>query len=83
MPLEEALQQTEAEDQSLLLKQPSNLLDRAVRFRTERDSKLAAPTLLLPSIQVNICAGRFPDAEANGVHYLRIPVKQKSVAVAR
>ena len=35
------------------------------------------PTLLLPSIQVNIRAGRFPPAEANGVRYLKIPVKFK------
>jgi glyoxylase-like metal-dependent hydrolase (beta-lactamase superfamily II) len=48
-----------------------------VAFRTERDAKLSAPTLLLPSIQVNIRAGRFPPAEANGVRYLRIPVKTK------
>lgn len=49
-----------------------------VAFRTERDAKLAAPALLLPSIQVNIRAGRFPRAESNGVRYLRIPVKPKA-----
>jgi glyoxylase-like metal-dependent hydrolase (beta-lactamase superfamily II) len=49
-----------------------------VAFRTQRDAGLAAPTLLLPSIQVNIRGGRFPEAEENGVRYLRIPVKQKS-----
>ncbi len=52
-----------------------------VAFRTQRDATLAAPTLLLPSIQVNIRAGRFPEAEENGVRYLRIPVKQKSHAL--
>lgn len=46
-----------------------------VAFRTARDAKLAAPTLLLPSIQVNIRAGRFPAAESNGVRYLKIPVR--------
>ena len=50
-----------------------------VAFRQARDSTLAAPTLLLPSIQVNIRAGRFPEAEANGVRYLKIPVKAKAV----
>ncbi|WP_372426602.1 MBL fold metallo-hydrolase [Salinarimonas chemoclinalis] len=45
-----------------------------VAMRTARDATLAAPTLLLPSIQVNIRAGRFPAKEANGVHYLTIPV---------
>ena len=46
-----------------------------VAMRTARDAKLAAPLLLLPSIQVNIRAGKLPPAEANGVHYLKIPVK--------
>ncbi len=48
-----------------------------VAFRTTRDAQLSAPALLLPSIQVNIRAGRFPKAEANGVHYLKIPVTPK------
>jgi len=48
-----------------------------IAFRTARDAKLSAPTLLLPSIQVNIRAGRFPAAEANGVRYLKIPVTPK------
>jgi hypothetical protein len=49
-----------------------------VAMRTTRDATLAAPTLLLPSIQVNIRAGRFPPAEDNGVRYLKIPVRFKS-----
>jgi glyoxylase-like metal-dependent hydrolase (beta-lactamase superfamily II) len=53
-----------------------------VAFRTGRDATLAAPTLLLPAIQVNIRAGRFPEAEENGVRYLRIPVRQKAGADA-
>jgi hypothetical protein len=52
------------------------------RMREARDAKLAVPRLLLPSIQVNIRAGRFPQAEANGVRYLVIPVKAKSEAAA-
>jgi glyoxylase-like metal-dependent hydrolase (beta-lactamase superfamily II) len=51
--------------------------DGFVTFRRERDAKLSAPTLLLPSIQVNVRAGRFPKAEANGVRYLKIPVTPK------
>lgn len=46
-----------------------------VAMRDARDAGLAVPKLLLPSIQVNIRAGHFPEAEANGVRYLRIPVK--------
>ena len=49
-----------------------------VAMRTARDAKLAAPLLLLPSIQVNIRAGHFPPAEVNGVHYLKVPVKLAS-----
>ena len=51
--------------------------DEFVAMRTERDASLPAPRLLLPSVQVNIRAGRFPPAESNGVHYLLIPVKAK------
>lgn len=43
-------------------------------MRQRRDATLSAPALLLPSIQVNIRAGRLPDAESNGVRYLKIPV---------
>lgn len=46
-----------------------------VAMRRERDARLPAPLLLLPSIQVNMRAGRFPPAEANGVRYMRIPVR--------
>lgn len=46
-----------------------------VRFRTERDRTLAAPRLLLPSVQVNIDAGRLPAPESNGQRYLKIPVR--------
>ena len=52
--------------------------EQFVKTRTERDATLAAPVLLLPSIQVNIRAGRFPKAQSNGVHYLLVPVKTKS-----
>jgi glyoxylase-like metal-dependent hydrolase (beta-lactamase superfamily II) len=52
--------------------------DEFVKMRQSRDATLAAPLLLLPSIQVNIRAGKFPPAEANGVHYLKVPVKLAS-----
>ncbi len=45
-----------------------------IRFRTERDKTLSAPKLLLPSVQVNINAGRLPSPRANGRSYLSIPV---------
>jgi len=46
-----------------------------VAMREARDATLSVPKLLLPAIQVNIRAGNFPQAEANGVRYLKIPVK--------
>lgn len=54
--------------------------DQFVEMRTKRDATLKAPTLLLPSIQVNIRAGRFPKAEQNGVHYLLLPVRPRAGA---
>lgn len=52
--------------------------DEFVAMRSARDATLAAPTLLLPSIQVNIRAGKLPPVDNNGVHYLRIPVRLAS-----
>jgi glyoxylase-like metal-dependent hydrolase (beta-lactamase superfamily II) len=52
--------------------------DEFVAMRERRDATLAAPVLLLPSIQVNIRAGKFPPAESNGVRYLKVPVKLAS-----
>ncbi len=52
-----------------------------VAMRNARDATLSAPRLLLPSIQVNIRAGKFPPAHANGIRYLAIPVKFKSVEI--
>jgi glyoxylase-like metal-dependent hydrolase (beta-lactamase superfamily II) len=49
-----------------------------VAMRTKRDATLAAPLLLLPSIQVNIRAGHFPPAETDGVHYLKVPIRLAS-----
>ena len=54
-----------------------------VTMRNARDATLSAPRLLLPSIQVNIRAGRFPPAHAKGVRYLTIPVKFKATEAAQ
>jgi len=45
-----------------------------VDFRTQKDSKLKMPKLILPSIQVNIRAGEMPPADESGVVFLKIPV---------
>jgi hypothetical protein len=34
------------------------------------------PTLILPSVQVNIRAGEMPPTEENGVSYLKVPINQ-------
>lgn len=45
-----------------------------VAMRTARDAQLDAPTLLLPSVQVNMRAGQLPEPEENGTRYLKIPL---------
>ncbi len=48
--------------------------DEFVAMRQARDATLEVPTLILPSIQVNVRAGHLPPADENGVSYLRIPL---------
>ena len=45
-----------------------------IKFRKNRDATLAAPRLLYPSLQVNICAGRLPPADSTGRRFLRLPI---------
>jgi len=45
-----------------------------VSMRRARDLTLSMPNLLIPSIQVNIRGGQLPEAEANGIRYLKIPL---------
>lgn len=45
-----------------------------VRMRSDRDAGLDVPNLIVPSVQVNIRAGRLPPPEADGVSYLRVPL---------
>jgi glyoxylase-like metal-dependent hydrolase (beta-lactamase superfamily II) len=45
-----------------------------VAFRERRDAELDVPALILPSLQVNIRAGAFPEPAGNGVSYLKIPL---------
>ena len=48
--------------------------DEFVVMRQARDATLEVPTLILPSIQVNVRAGDLPPADEDGVSYLRIPL---------
>ena len=45
-----------------------------VSMRESRDKELGMPRLMLPSVQVNVRAGKLPDPEDNDVRYLKIPL---------
>ncbi|RUO24050.1 MBL fold metallo-hydrolase [Aliidiomarina minuta] len=47
-----------------------------VAMRDARDATLEMPRLILPSIQVNIRAGKMPPVESNGKIYLKVPLNQ-------
>ncbi|MDO9005475.1 MAG: MBL fold metallo-hydrolase [Aquabacterium sp.] len=48
--------------------------DEFVAMRQARDATLEVPTLILPSIQVNVRGGQLPPVDDNGIAYLRIPL---------
>lgn len=50
--------------------------DAFVEMRQNRDSELDMPKLILPSLQVNLRAGRLPPPEDNGTRYLKIPLDE-------
>ena len=45
-----------------------------VSMRETRDATLGMPTLILPSLQVNIRAGHLPPADTDGKLFLRVPI---------
>jgi len=45
-----------------------------VETRRARDATLSMPTLILPSVQINMRAGNMPAPEDNGVRYLKVPL---------
>ena len=49
-----------------------------ITFRQGRDATLAVPRLLYPSLQVNICAGQLPKADAHGRVFLQLPLRCES-----
>ncbi len=54
-----------------------------VAMREARDATLSAPTLLMPSIQVNKRAGKLPPPDENGIQYLKISVKLSAEAARK
>lgn len=47
-----------------------------VAMRQARDAGLSMPRLILPSLQVNMRAGRMPPEEDNGTVYLKVPLNR-------
>jgi len=47
-----------------------------VDFRTKRDTQLAMPKLIIPSIQVNMNAGKMPGRDTDGDIYLKVPINK-------
>ena len=45
-----------------------------VTLRQKRDATLAMPRLIVPSLQVNMRAGKMPEPEDNGKSYLKVPI---------
>jgi glyoxylase-like metal-dependent hydrolase (beta-lactamase superfamily II) len=45
-----------------------------VAMRSARDATLGMPTLILPSLQVNMRAGHFPPADSGGQVFLKLPI---------
>lgn len=50
--------------------------DSFVQMREARDKTLDMPVLILPSVQINMRSGQFPEPEENGVSYLKIPLNK-------
>jgi glyoxylase-like metal-dependent hydrolase (beta-lactamase superfamily II) len=48
--------------------------DDYVQMRDSRDATLPMPRLIVPSVQINMRAGKLPPAEENGVSYLKVPL---------
>lgn len=72
---EPAWQTTVAEQRASNIHVRDGISEEAfVAMRTARDATLEVPTLLLPSIQINVRAGQMPPADDNGVAYLKIPL---------
>ena len=65
----------EQKQKNIMLDSNTSLEDYRAR-REARDKTLGTPRLLLPSLQINLRAGNFGDAEDNGTHYIKIPLNK-------
>ncbi|MGI9426787.1 MAG: MBL fold metallo-hydrolase [Hyphomicrobiaceae bacterium] len=50
--------------------------DEFVAMREARDKTLSMPKLIVPSLQVNIRAGRLPDQDESGKRYFKVPINE-------
>lgn len=50
--------------------------EKYIEVRDKRDAGMKVPKLLLPSLQVNLRAGKFGASEDNGVQYIKIPLNK-------
>jgi glyoxylase-like metal-dependent hydrolase (beta-lactamase superfamily II) len=48
--------------------------DEFVRTREARDATLAMPKLIIPSLQVNMKAGKLPKPDESGKRFLKVPI---------
>ena len=62
--------------QPTLATEIAELEERIARFRTERDATLDMPRLIIPSLQVNMRAGRMPEPDEKGDVFLKVPVNK-------
>jgi glyoxylase-like metal-dependent hydrolase (beta-lactamase superfamily II) len=49
-------------------------LERFVEMRTTRDAQLGLPGMIIPSIQINMRAGKLPEPGGNGVSHIKVPI---------
>lgn len=65
----------EQKQRNIHLKQGTGMQD-FITMRTNRDKTLTMPKLMLPAVQVNVRAGKFPPAEDNDTVYLKLPINR-------
>lgn len=49
-------------------------MEQFVEMRTTRDAQLGLPGMIIPSIQINIRAGKLPEPGANGISHIKVPI---------
>lgn len=50
--------------------------EQFIEARNSRDAKLGTPRLLIPSIQINLRAGKLGKEESNGISYVKVPLNK-------